>query len=138
MNFSGTVAGFSTFADIECSMLIESSFRILNGFPGIPLSPLSLLTAVLPKACLTLHTRIPGSGWVITPLWLFGSLRSFFCTVLCILSNSSWSLLFLLGLYSFCPLLCPCLGEIFPWYFQFSWNSPIKGELEGTAYKNFV
>ena len=27
--------------------------------------------------------------------------------------------LLLLGLYHFCPLLCPSLGEMFPWYFQF-------------------
>ena len=39
-----------------------------------------------------------------------------FCTVLlCILSNSSWSLLLLLGLYSFAPLLCPFWG----------WNIPL-------------
>ena len=32
---------------------------------------------MLPKAHLILHSRISGSGWVITPPWLSGSLRSF-------------------------------------------------------------
>ena len=30
--------------------------------------------------------------------------------------------LLLLALYHFCPLLCPSLVEMFPWYFQFSWR----------------
>ena len=32
---------------------------------------------MLPKAHLTLHSRISGSRWVITPSWLSGSWRSF-------------------------------------------------------------
>ena len=32
---------------------------------------------MLPKAHLTLHSRMPGSRWVITPSWLSGSWRSF-------------------------------------------------------------
>ena len=32
---------------------------------------------MLPKAHLTLHSRMSGSRWVITPLWLSGLLRSF-------------------------------------------------------------
>ena len=32
---------------------------------------------MLPKAHLTSHTRMTGSMWVITPLWLSGSLRPF-------------------------------------------------------------
>ena len=32
---------------------------------------------MLPKAHLTLHSRMSGSRWVITPLWLSGSWRSF-------------------------------------------------------------
>ena len=43
---------------------------------GIPLYPLALLTAVLPKAHLTSHSRMPGSGRLTTLAWLFGSLRS--------------------------------------------------------------
>ena len=39
-----------------------------------------------------------------------------------ILSTFSWSLLILLGLYYFCPLLCSSLHEMFLWYPQFSWR----------------
>ena len=82
----------------ECNTLI-SSFRVLNSSNGIPPHPLALLTAVLPKALLTSHYRISGSGWLTTQSWLSSSL-TFFCTILpCILSISSWSLLLLLGLY---------------------------------------
>ena len=56
---------------IECSTLIASSFRTLNNSAGIPLPPLALLAAVLPNALLTSHSRMSGSRWVITPLWLF-------------------------------------------------------------------
>ena len=99
-------------------------FRILNSSAGIPLPPLALLAAELPKAYLTSHSRMSGSEWETIPSWLSGSLRSFcFCTVLlCILPISSWSLLLLLGLYCFYPLLCPSLDEMFLWYFQFSWR----------------
>ena len=53
---------------IECSTLRASSIRVLNSSTGIPLHPLALLTAVLPKAHLTLLSRMSGSGWLITPL----------------------------------------------------------------------
>ena len=36
-----------------------------------------MLEVMLPKAHLTLHSRMSGSRWVITPLWLSGSWRSF-------------------------------------------------------------
>ena len=42
-----------------------------------------------------------------------------FCTVLCIFATSSNYLLLLLGSYHFCPLLCPSLNEMFPWYLYF-------------------
>ena len=64
---------------IECSTLTTSSFRIWNSSTGIPSPPLALFVVMLPKAHLTLHSRISGSRWVITPLWLSGSLRPFFC-----------------------------------------------------------
>ena len=53
------------------------SFRIWNSSTGIPSPPLALFIVMLPKAHLTLHSRISGSRWVITPLWLSGSWRSF-------------------------------------------------------------
>ena len=47
---------------IECSTLMASSFRVLNSYTGIPSHLLALLTAVLPKAHLTLLSRMSGSG----------------------------------------------------------------------------
>ena len=69
---------------IECSTITASSFRIWNSSAGIPSLPLALFVVMLPKAHLTLHSRISGSRWVITALWLSGSLRSFceFCVFL--------------------------------------------------------
>ena len=57
--------------------LKASSFRILSSSTGISSSPLTLLAAVLLKAHLTSHSRMSSSRWVITPLWLSGSIRSF-------------------------------------------------------------
>ena len=62
---------------IECSTFTASSFRIWNSSTGIPSPPLALFIVMLPKAHLTLHSRMSGSRWVITPLWLSGSWRSF-------------------------------------------------------------
>ena len=63
----------------ECSTFTASDvFRILNSSTGIPWPPLSLFIVLLPKAHLTLHSRMFHSRWVITPSWLSGSWRSFF------------------------------------------------------------
>ena len=62
---------------IECSTLTASSFMTWNSSAGIPSPPLALFVMKLPKAHLTLHSRMSGSRWVITPLWLSGSLRPF-------------------------------------------------------------
>ena len=62
---------------IECSTFTASSFRIWDSSTGIPSPPLALFIVMLPKAHLTLHSRMSGSRWVITPLWLSGSWRSF-------------------------------------------------------------
>ena len=62
---------------IECSTFTTPSFRIWNSSTGIPSPPLALLEVMLPKAHLTLHSRIPGSRWVITLSWLSGLWRSF-------------------------------------------------------------
>ena len=61
---------------IECSTF-TSSFRTWNSSTGIPSPPLALFVVMLPKACLTSHSRMSGSRWVITPSWLSGSWRSF-------------------------------------------------------------
>ena len=73
---------------IECSTFTASSFRTWNTSTGIPLPPLALFRGMLLKAHLTSYSRMSGSRWVITPLWLSGTWRSF-CTVLCILGTSS-------------------------------------------------
>ena len=62
---------------IECSTFTASSFRIWNSSTGIPSSPLALFVVMLSKAHLTSHSRMSGSRWVITPLWLSWLWRSF-------------------------------------------------------------
>ena len=62
---------------IVCSTFTASSFRIWNSSTGIPSPQLALFTVILHKAHLTLHSRMSGSKWVITPSWLTGSWRSF-------------------------------------------------------------
>ena len=54
----------------ECSTFTASSFRIWNNSTGIPSPPLALFVVMLPKAHLTLHSRMSGSRWGITLLWL--------------------------------------------------------------------
>ena len=73
---------------IECSTFTASSFRIWNSSTGIPSPPFALFIVMLPKAHLTSHSRMSGSRWVITPLWLSRSWRSFI-VLLCILVTSS-------------------------------------------------
>ena len=50
---------------------------------------------------------------------VFQVIKSFFALFFCVFLPS---LLLLLGLYCFCPFLCPSLHEIFLWYLQFSWR----------------
>jgi len=107
---------------IECSTFTGSSFRIWNSSAGIPSPPLALFVVMLSKVHLTSHSRMSGSRWVTTPLWLSGSLWLFlysssvyFCHLFLISSASVRS-------YCFCPLSCPSLHETFPWYLQFSWS----------------
>ena len=66
-----------------------SSFRIRNSSTGISSPPKALFVVVLPKAHLTLHSRMSGSRWVITPSWLSGSWRPFLYSSSCILATSS-------------------------------------------------
>ena len=98
---------------VECNTLIAPSFKILNSSAGILSPPLALFLVMLPKAHLTSHSRMSGSRWVTTPLWLFKLLRPFF------FSFSVYSChLFLISsasVRSFCPLSCPSLHEMFPW-----------------------
>ena len=66
---------------IEFNTFTASSFRIWNSSTGIPSPPLTLFVVMLPKAHLTSHSKMSGYKWVITPFWLSGSWRSFFCIV---------------------------------------------------------
>ena len=81
---------------IECSTFTASSFRILNNSARIPSPQLSFFLVMLPKAHLTLHFRLSGPRWVITPLWLSGSWRSFFVQFLCVF------LPLILNIFCFC------------------------------------
>ena len=62
---------------IQCNTFTVSSFRIWNSSTGIPSHPLALFVVMLSKAHLTSHFRMSDFRWVITPLWLSGSWRSF-------------------------------------------------------------
>ena len=105
-----------------CYPNLLASFRIWNSSTGVPSPPLALFVVMLPKAHLILHSRMSGSRWVITPSWLSGSWRYFLyrCSVyschIFLVSSASVSL------YLFCPLLCPSLHEMFPWYHKLSWR----------------
>ena len=68
---------FQICCHIQCSTFTTSCFRIWNSSARIPSPPQALFVVMLPKAHLTSHSRMSGSRWVITPLWLSGSLRSF-------------------------------------------------------------
>ena len=100
---------------IECSTFTASSFRIWNSSTGIPSTLLVLFIVMLPKAHLTSHPRVSGSGWVIPPLWLSGSWRSF------LYSSSVYSCcLFLISSAS--VRFIPFLSFIVP---IFVWNVPL-------------
>ena len=79
---------------IECGTLTASSFGISNSSAGIPSPPLALFLVMLPKAHLSMHSRLSGCRWVITPSWLSGSWRSF-CILVPLLTcfrGTSWNL----------------------------------------------
>ena len=57
---------------VGVSTFTASSFRIWNSSTGIASPPLTLFVVMLPKAHLTSHSRMFGSRWVITSLWLSG------------------------------------------------------------------
>ena len=68
---------FHTCWHTDCSTFTAPSFRIWKSSDGILSPPLALFIVMLSEAHMTLHSRIAGSRWVITPSWLSGSLRSF-------------------------------------------------------------
>ena len=98
----------------ECSTFTASASRIWNSSTGIPSPPLALFVVMLPKAHLTSHSRMSGCRWMITPLWLSGSWRSFF-------SNSSVYSCYLFLISSASVRSLPFLSFIEP---IFAWNVP--------------
>ena len=70
---------FQTCWHIECSTFTASSFRMWNSSTGMPSPPLGLFVVMLPKAQLTLHSRMSGSSDNY-PDYL--GCEDFFCTVL--------------------------------------------------------
>ena len=87
---------------IECNTFTAPSFRILNSSTGIPSPTLAFYIVMLPKAHLTLHSKMSGCRWMITQLWLSGLWRSFLysysvysCHLFLISSPTVRSMLFL-------------------------------------------
>ena len=100
---------------IECSIFTALSFRIWSNSTGIPSPQLALFIVMLPNTHLTSHSRMSGSRWVITPLWLPESWRSF------LHSFSVYSChLFLIASASVRSI--PFLSFIVP---IFAWNVPL-------------
>ena len=100
----------------------------LLGFPNLLTCWVQHFDSIILKLCWNLitSTRFGWLHWVwvtdhtIVVIWV---IKIFFCTVLCILSISSWSFLLLLGLHHFGPLLRPFWDAIFLRYIQFSWRN---------------
>ena len=118
LTFSSPVATakFSKFAGILSATFSQHLLGFCNSSPGIPSPPLALFITMLPKTHLTSHSRMSGSRWVITPSRLSGSRRYFLYSSSVYPCHLFLYLLLLLGPYHFCPLLCPSLHEMFPWY----------------------
>ena len=74
---------------IECSTFTASSFRTWNSSTGIPSPPLSLFIVMLPKAHLTLHSRMSDLGWWSHHRDYLGCEDLFCIVLLCILATSS-------------------------------------------------
>ena len=109
---------FQTCWHIECSTFTSSSFRTWNNSTEIPFPLVALFVVMLPKAHLTSDSRMFGSRWVITRLWLSGSLRFSFI-FLC--SSSVYSChLFLISYASVRSI--PFLSFIVTIY---AWNVPL-------------
>ena len=96
---------------IECSTFTASSSSIWNSSIWIPSPSLALFVVMLPKAHLTSDSRMSGSRWMIAPMWLSGSWRSFLHSSVytCHLLISSASVRSI----SFLCFICPSLHEMF-------------------------
>ena len=106
---------FQISCHIECSTIIALSFKIWNRSTTIPSPSLALFVVMLPKAHLTLCSRMSGSWWLITPSWLPGWLRY------SLYSSAAYSCqLFLI--YSASVRSIPFLSFIVP---IFTWKFPL-------------
>ena len=104
---------------IECSTLATSSFRTWNSSIGILSLP---FIVILPMAHLTSDCRMSVSSWVITPSWLYWSLRCFF--YISSVYSSPFFLMFSTSVRSI--LYMSFIVPIFVWkvalVYQFSWR----------------
>ena len=107
----------SKFADIlNAAHLQPHSLGILNSSAGIWSPSLAFLVVMLPKAHLTSYSSIWLFTWVTPATSLSQSLWPLLCSSSVHSGHLYWSHLLLLGLWLFCPLLCPSLHEVFLWY----------------------
>ena len=114
----------------ECSTFTASYFRIWNSSARISSPPLVLFIVMLPKAHLTLHSRMSGSRWVITPSQLSGSWRFFFCYSFSLYSChlfliSSASVRFILFLSFIVPIFAWNVPLVWPIFLKWSLVFPI-------------
>ena len=100
----------------ECNILTASYFRIWNSSAGILSPPVALFAVIFLKAHLTLSSRMSGSRWMITPLWLSRSLKSFLYS-----SSVYYCHLFLVSSASVRSI--PFLSSVVPLIYQFLANS---------------
>ena len=105
-----TTAEFSKLLAYSVRHFHSVIFRNWNSSAGIPSSLLVLFEVMLPKPHLTLHSKMFGSRWVITPSSLSGSLRSFlYSSSVCsyhVFLMSSASVRFISFLFFNCAYLC--------------------------------
>ena len=121
----------------ECNTFTGSSFRVWNSSAGIPLPPLAFFVKMLPKAYLSLHFRMSGSRWVITPLWLCGSLWSllysssvYSCHLFLISSAYVMSITFLSFIEPIFVWNVPLISPIFLKWPLVNWRISLKGRLD--------
>ena len=74
---------FQICGHIECNTLTTSSFEILSSLTGSPSALLALFVVIFP-AHLIPYSKMSGSRWVITLLWLSGPLRTVFILFFCV------------------------------------------------------
>ena len=128
-----TTAQFSKFANILSAELLQHHLLRFE-IAGILSPPLALFAVMLPKAHLTSHSKMSGSGWVTTASWLFGSLRPFLflffycssvysCHLFLISFASNRSILFL---YSVVPIFARNVPLVFPIFLKSSLVFPIQ------------